>query len=127
MITSRPAFLTAPAHRIRFVYLTNHSSWLNQIETVLVRLFGCSLLTPTATSFSNRCPRMEKSFRMAMIPCVALPNGLSPSLMRELTQKCLECHDKLQGSLPSVCGTLLLLDSKSFIRIQNGTRTRYEK
>lgn len=31
---SRRAFLSDPAHRIRFVYLPKHSSWLNQVETV---------------------------------------------------------------------------------------------
>jgi len=31
---SRRAFLSDPSHRIRFVYLPKHSSWLNQIEVV---------------------------------------------------------------------------------------------
>jgi hypothetical protein len=31
---SRRAFLSDRSHRIRFVYLPTHSSWLNQIETV---------------------------------------------------------------------------------------------
>jgi len=31
---SRRAFLSDPEHRIRFVFLPKHSSWLNQIETV---------------------------------------------------------------------------------------------
>lgn len=31
---SRRAFLSDPTHRIRFVFLPKHSSWLNQIETV---------------------------------------------------------------------------------------------
>lgn len=29
---SRKKFLSDPSHRIRFVYLPKHSSWLNQIE-----------------------------------------------------------------------------------------------
>jgi len=32
--TTRREFLSCPSHRIRFVYLPKHSSWLNQIETV---------------------------------------------------------------------------------------------
>ena len=31
---SRQAFLSTSSHRIRFVYLPKHTSWLNQIETV---------------------------------------------------------------------------------------------
>jgi len=37
---TRAAFLSDPAHRIRFVYVPKHSSWLNQIEcwfSILVR------------------------------------------------------------------------------------------
>jgi len=33
-VASRQAFLSESSHRIRFVYLPKHSSWLNQIETV---------------------------------------------------------------------------------------------
>jgi transposase len=33
-VVSRQAFLSKSSHRIRFVYLPKHSSWLNQIETV---------------------------------------------------------------------------------------------
>jgi transposase len=33
-VSSRQAFLSASSHRIRFVYLPKHSSWLNQIEVV---------------------------------------------------------------------------------------------
>lgn len=31
---SRKSFLSDTSHRIRFVYLPKHTSWLNQIETV---------------------------------------------------------------------------------------------
>jgi DDE superfamily endonuclease len=37
---SRAAFLSAPGHRIRFVYTPKHTSWLNQVEiwfSILVR------------------------------------------------------------------------------------------
>ena len=33
-MASRQAFLSELSHRIRFVYLPKHSSWLNQIEVV---------------------------------------------------------------------------------------------
>jgi transposase len=33
-VASRQAFLSELSHRIRFVYLPKHSSWLNQIETI---------------------------------------------------------------------------------------------
>ncbi|PSB24455.1 hypothetical protein C7B82_27070 [Stenomitos frigidus ULC18] len=37
---TRAAFLSDPSHRIRFVYVPKHSSWLHQIEcwfSILVR------------------------------------------------------------------------------------------
>jgi transposase len=39
-VVTRKAFLTDPSHRIRFVYVPKHTSWLNQIEiwfSILVR------------------------------------------------------------------------------------------
>jgi transposase len=33
-VASRQAFSSESSHRIRFVYLPKHSSWLNQIESV---------------------------------------------------------------------------------------------
>ena len=33
-MTSRKEFLSDSTHRIRFVYLPKHSSWLNQIEII---------------------------------------------------------------------------------------------
>ncbi len=39
-LTSRAAFLSDPSHRIQFVYVPKHTSWLNQIEiwfSILVR------------------------------------------------------------------------------------------
>jgi len=33
-MSTRREFLSDPSHRIRFVYLPKHSSWLNQIEIV---------------------------------------------------------------------------------------------
>ena len=39
-VATRKAFLTDASHRIRFVYVPKHTSWLNQIEiwfSILVR------------------------------------------------------------------------------------------
>ena len=33
-VASRQTFLSESGHRIRFVYLPKHSSWLNQIEVI---------------------------------------------------------------------------------------------
>jgi len=41
-MSTRAAFLSDPAHRIRFVYIPKHTSWLNQIEcwfSILMRQF----------------------------------------------------------------------------------------
>ena len=39
-LVTRTAFLSDPAHRIQFVYVPKHTSWLNQVEiwfSILVR------------------------------------------------------------------------------------------
>ena len=33
-VASRKAFLCDPSHRVRFVFIPKHSSWLNQIEMI---------------------------------------------------------------------------------------------
>lgn len=41
-MSTRAAFLSDPAHRIRFVYIPKHTSWLKQIEcwfSILMRRF----------------------------------------------------------------------------------------
>jgi transposase len=41
-MSTRAAFLSDPTHRIRFVYIPKHTSWLNQIEcwfSILMRRF----------------------------------------------------------------------------------------
>jgi putative transposase len=41
-MSTRAAFLSDPSHRIRFVYIPKHTSWLNQIEcwfSILMRRF----------------------------------------------------------------------------------------
>ena len=54
---SRRAFLTDPTHRIRFLYLPKHSSWLNQIEIVFGILKRRAL---SRGSFTSRQDLIEK-------------------------------------------------------------------
>jgi transposase len=37
-MASRKAFLSAKSHRVRFVYIPKHSSWLNQIEAIFAMI-----------------------------------------------------------------------------------------
>ena len=56
-MSSRRAFLCDPSHRIRFVYLPKHSSWLNQIEII----FGIiNRRVIRHGSFSSKSDLMEK-------------------------------------------------------------------
>lgn len=57
---TRRAFLSDPRHRIRFVYLPKHSSWLNQIEII----FGIiNRRVIRHGSFSSKSDLMEKLAR----------------------------------------------------------------
>ena len=47
---SRQEFLSDKSHRVRFVYLPKHSSWLNQIETILRWNAGASQKAETERS-----------------------------------------------------------------------------
>jgi transposase len=56
-MVSRRAFLSDPTHRIRFVYLPKHSSWLNQIEII----FGViSRRVVRRGSFTSKLDLIEK-------------------------------------------------------------------
>ncbi len=59
-MASRRALLTDPSHRIRFVYLPRHSSWLKQIEII----FGViSRRVMRRRSFTSKLDPVEKLHR----------------------------------------------------------------
>jgi transposase len=53
-MTTRREFLSDISHRIRFVYLPKHSSWLNQIEIVFGILHSKCLRGGNFTSVLER-------------------------------------------------------------------------
>lgn len=59
-MTSRREFLTDPAHRIRFVYLPNHSSWLNQIEIVFGIIKRRALRQGSFTSKQDLIEKLQR-------------------------------------------------------------------
>jgi putative transposase len=56
-MATRTAFLSAESHRIRFVYLPKHTSWLNQIECWF-SILGRRLLK--RSSFNSTTELQEK-------------------------------------------------------------------
>ena len=58
-MATRKEFLSDAAHRIRFVYLPKHSSWLNQIEIVFGIIHRKCLRGATFTSV----PELESQIR----------------------------------------------------------------
>lgn len=56
---SRQEFLPDKSHRVRFVYLPRHSSWLNQIETIFGILRGRILRRGNFHSTAELKQRMQ--------------------------------------------------------------------
>jgi transposase len=52
-VASRQAFLSETSHRIRFVYLPKHSSWLNQIEVIFGVIMRKVIRRGSFTSVAN--------------------------------------------------------------------------
>lgn len=56
---TRREFLADPSHRIRFVFLPKHSSWLNQIEVVFGMVMRKLIRRGSLTSVENLEDRLR--------------------------------------------------------------------
>ena len=57
---TRKEFLSDPRHRIRFVYLPKHSSWLNQIEIIFGIIHRKCLRGGNFTSVANLEAKLQE-------------------------------------------------------------------
>ena len=58
--TARREFLSERGHRIRFVYLPKHTSWLNQIEVVFGMIMRKVIRRGNFTSVSDLKDRLRR-------------------------------------------------------------------